>query len=76
MLTVAKRVTKPVEPKKPSRTGRPLHVWLPNELMDALDAYVDRSRPRTSAKAITQMVLEDFLRAAGLLPPSADRPAE
>lgn len=59
--------------KQPSRTGSPLNVWLPDELLEALKKCVEASRPTTTAKAIVQVAVEDYLASKGFweLPKSA-----
>lgn len=54
--------------RKPvQRTGKPVQVYLSEELLDALDAYVEASRPKTTKRAVIEMTVEDFLRKSGYL---------
>lgn len=57
---------------KRSRAGRNLNVWLPTALVDALDRYVDTSRPRTDKTGATEVALEEFLKSKGFWPPSGN----
>ena len=66
--------------RKPKGTDRPANVnrhiepresfHLPQEMLDALLLYVDRTRPQTSKSAVLRLALEEFLQRAGLWPPS------
>ena len=69
---------KPTErPKrKPQRTGKSLNVWIQGELRDALDTYVENTKPRTTQTAVVELALEEFLTKAGLWPPPAGSPAK
>lgn len=68
MVVMAKQTNTPST--KGKRSGRALNVWLPEDLLDALDKYVEESRPQTSAKAVVKVALEDFLTKEGRWPPS------
>jgi hypothetical protein len=77
MLTMTKPKPKPGRqpdpgPKKPTRTGKPINVWLPAPLRDALDAYVDSLRPEPSTTAVVVVALEEYLSRVGFWPPPAD----
>lgn len=74
---IAEPAAKPrakVAKKKPQgRTGKSIQMYLPGELLDALDAYVEATRPRPTKTAIFEMMLEDFLTKAGYWPrPAGD----
>lgn len=60
----------PAQPKKTARKGASVTIWLPQALKDALDAYVDASRPKTNGKAVIEAALEDFLTKEGHWPPA------
>ncbi len=51
--------------RKVKRPGRPLTVYLPVELMQALDASVAASRPKTDKTAMTVYALEKLLIELG-----------
>lgn len=54
------------EPRRPNRTGVPLHVYIPPDIREALDAMAeDNRRPLTSEVLIA---LEAHLKAAGRMP--------
>jgi hypothetical protein len=56
------------QPKKTppaNRKGKSFTLWLSEDLKDDLERYVRASRPKTSAKAVMEAALEDFLVAAG-----------
>jgi hypothetical protein len=53
------------------RTGKSLQVWIPAELKDALDSFVNASRPKTSLTSCVEVAIEDFLKQHGAWPPPA-----
>jgi hypothetical protein len=56
------------QPKKTppaNRRGKSFTLWLSEGLKDDLERYVKASRPKTTAKAVMEAALEDFLVAAG-----------
>lgn len=57
-------------PGRPSsrRSGKAVQVYLPDELSDALNAYIGGTRPTPTKTAVIEMALEDLLRKAGYLP--------
>jgi hypothetical protein len=57
--------------RKPiQRSGRPLNVWIPEELRAALDASAAKNRrPLTTEVAIA---LEQYLQTQGLWPPNGE----
>jgi hypothetical protein len=65
-------------PRRPKRTGVPLHIYVPPELRAAMDALAERNRRLLTTEVI--MALEAHLAAAGLWPPpstsSTDAPSE
>jgi predicted DNA-binding protein len=52
--------------KKPARSGKPLHVWIPAELRDALDALSEKTRRHLTSEVV--IALENHLAANGLWP--------
>ncbi len=52
-------------PERQGRSGKPVQVYLSDELVAALDAYIARARPRPTKTAVIEMALEDLLRKAG-----------
>lgn len=56
----------------PNRSGEPLNVWLPTELMDAIRAYLASTSPRVSKTAAVEIAMQDFLRGKGFWPPPGD----
>jgi hypothetical protein len=58
------------KPEKRGRTGKPIQVYLSDELSAALDAYVEATRPKSTKTAVIEMALEDLLRRSGDLPPA------
>lgn len=55
--------------RKPKRSGQSVNVYLPDDLKEAVDAFVNSTRPKTSMKAVIVTALEDFLTANNLWPP-------
>ena len=55
------------------RPGKNLNIYIPADLRDALSGYIRGVRPKTTATAVAQMALEEFLAKQGVWPP---RPAE
>ncbi len=64
-------MTTPKKKRQRQRKGKALNVWIDAEIRDALDTAVERTRPRSSLRAVVEMVLGDWLRQEGLLPPPA-----
>ncbi len=58
----------PAERTSQNRSGKSLQLYIPPDLADAFDAYIEASRPKTTKTGIIVMLLEDFLRKAGTLP--------
>ena len=65
---VGKQTSKSGDAKKPqARTGKPLHVWIPDELRDAIDDLAtENRRPLTEE---VKIALEKHLTEAGKWPP-------
>lgn len=69
-----KKVKPGEEPKKPSRAGtKPLHVYLDEGLVDALQSHLDGEEPRISKTAYIDALIRADLRKRGKWPA---RPAE
>jgi hypothetical protein len=51
----------------PRRSGKPLNLWIPVALRDALDAQLARSRRPLTTEVI--IALEQYLTTQGLWPP-------
>jgi hypothetical protein len=68
MLLMAKQ-RKTTERKTLQRRGKPLNVWVPLELRDALDASAARNRRPLTTETV--IALENYLTAQGLWPPRA-----
>jgi hypothetical protein len=62
----------PKRPKKPNRSGVPLHVYIPPELRAVIDAMAGSNRRPLTTEVI--IALENHARAAGLWPPPAEEP--
>jgi hypothetical protein len=71
--TMARKKTKPEGPTpgRQKRYGKPVQVYLSDELSAALDAYIEAARPRPTKTAVIETALEDLLRKAGHWPPPA-----
>jgi hypothetical protein len=52
--------------KPPQRTGKPLNVWLQEELRDALDELLGQTRRSLTAEV--SIALEEHLKKHGLWP--------
>jgi hypothetical protein len=62
------------KPKKPVRSGKPLHVWLDDALRDAIEEA--RRRSRRSLREEVSIALELYLKGLGLWSPPSDPPAD
>jgi hypothetical protein len=60
------------ETAKPNRVGVPFSLWVPPELMEALRAYVEASRPKTTVTETLRTATEDFLQSKGYWPPKPE----
>ena len=67
-----KKPDKPLPP--PIRAGKPLHVWIDDELRDAFEEA--RKRNRRSLKDEVSIALEFYLKSQGLWPPSESEKPE
>lgn len=61
---------KSAEPKKPNRKGKPLNVWVPPAMRDAIDLLAERNRRLVTTEVI--IALEEYLTKAGLWPPKKE----
>lgn len=73
---MAKRKPKPEESqpvpataKRPNRTGLPLHIYLPKQLREAFDTYIESLKPKPSATSAAAVAIEEFLEKRGFWPP-------
>jgi hypothetical protein len=55
-------------PRKPSRSGTPLHIWIDEDLAQALQGYLDSTDPRVAKTAFVESVLREALRVKGFWP--------
>lgn len=55
------------EPAPRGRTGKPLNVWISEELREALDRFVEQER--RTITTVVEMILEKHLTEQGLWPP-------
>jgi FAD/FMN-containing dehydrogenase len=70
MLTMAKRKSgRRKAPQRGPRSGEPVNVWVPVELMDMVRAYVSAQQVRTSKTAVIEAAVREFLKAQGFWPP-------
>lgn len=61
------------ERKKPNRKGKSLGAYLPSDLLEAFDRYVEETEPKPSKTAILAMLIRRFLGEKGYWPPPASR---
>lgn len=57
--------------KTAARSGRPLHVWIPEELRGAIDAAAAQNR--RPLRTEVEIALERYLAEIGLWPPDKRR---
>lgn len=50
------------------RSGKPVQVYLSDELAGALDDYIGLTRPKPTKTSVIEMALEDLLKKAGCFP--------
>jgi hypothetical protein len=60
MLDMAKP-KKRGRPARPGRKGKPINVWIAEELREALDGFIDTSRPRGSLTEHIEIAIEEYL---------------
>lgn len=60
------------KPRRPNRTGVPLHIYIPPEVRAALDALADENRRPLTTEVL--IALENHLKAAGRWPLSPSPP--
>lgn len=62
------------EKKKPVRNGKPINVWLPMELHDAIEAFRDKQRVKPKITDVVELAMQEFLQREGFWPEAdADR---
>ncbi|MBX3436010.1 MAG: hypothetical protein KF861_00745 [Planctomycetaceae bacterium] len=61
-----KKTTGPKKPK-PNRTGRPVNVWVSDNVADALERYIAAQRFPPGKTAIVESLLAEFLTREGFL---------
>lgn len=66
IMAKPKKTTGPKKPK-PNRTGRPINVWVAEEVADALDRYIGAQRFHTRKTDIVEGLLAEFLTREGFL---------
>jgi hypothetical protein len=67
-----KKTTDEQQPERqpPKRSGKPIQAYISDEMHDALQAFIENSRPRPTMTSVVEMALEDLLRKVGAWPPS------
>jgi hypothetical protein len=58
-----------VSKKQPTRTGKPLHVWINDDLREQLEEAVNNARPKAKIKAHVEEALMEYLAKLGFWPP-------
>ncbi len=58
--------------KKPQRSGKPINVWLPEELHVALEAFRKAQRVKPALTDVVELALQEFLQREGHWIPSAE----
>lgn len=53
------------QPKKPTREGKPIHVWVDDALLKALDAFRSAQRLQPTLKDTVELALQEFLIREG-----------
>ncbi len=62
---------KRTDAKQQNRHKEPREAFhLPPSLREALESYIERTRPRPVKSAVLRLALEEFLERQGLWPPS------
>jgi hypothetical protein len=56
--------------KQIQRSGKPLNVWIPEELREALDQSAAKNRRLLTTEVV--IALEQYLSTQGLWPPNAE----
>lgn len=67
MLGMAKKKP-PSESARSGRTGKPISLWLQQDVYDALDDYLTATQPSPTKTAILEFSLKEFLRSQGFWP--------
>lgn len=69
MIAMAKKKSKAIP-----RRGKPLNVWLENDLREAVETA--RHRSRRKLRAEVSVALEEYLTRLGLWPPPTRKPGK
>jgi len=55
-------------PEKPNRNGQALNVWLPDEIINALERFREAQRVKPSKTDTVEVALTEFLTREGFPP--------
>lgn len=56
--------------KKPKRTGVPMSLWLPEDVVAGLEQFLDAQRIKPSKTEVVIVALQEFLQREKCYPPS------
>lgn len=56
------------EKKKPNRAGKPVNVWLPLEMHDAIEAFRNDQRVKPKLTDVVELAIQEFLQREGFWP--------
>lgn len=60
------------DPKKPNREGKPIHVWVDDALLKALDKFRSSQRLQPTLKDTVELALQEFLIREGFWSPESE----
>lgn len=63
---------KPSEKSAEGRSGRYLNLLIDPELMESLERFIAAQKFKTTKTDVTEVALQEMLRAAGFYPPKTD----
>jgi hypothetical protein len=66
--TISAMATKKPAQAKPNKK-HVIYATVPQALREALEAYIDKTRPHPDKSAVVEAAIEDFLRSQGFWPP-------
>jgi hypothetical protein len=62
------------EKKKPNRTGRPIMVWVPDDVFAALGKFSAAQKFKPTLTDMVELALREFLKAEGFPPGGVAKP--
>lgn len=70
----SKKAPKPDGDAKPNRAGKPINVWIPEELFEAFEAYRNSHKFPPKKTDVVELAIQEYLKSQGYWPPKDAAP--